>query len=152
MLKIIKEFLKENEWQYSQVDDRNIFIFGIGGKNGNFQCIIDIDENDKKFLFSSLCGANTPIEKRKDILELINIFNTNLYLGNFVMGTEDGEVRYKTNLEYKFITPNKGLVTQLIMVNIITMDTHLPGIMGAMYGGLTPTQAFNLIDEPKNSL
>ncbi len=41
-INIIKEFLKCQEWQFTQVEGKNLLLFGIGGKNGNFQCIADL--------------------------------------------------------------------------------------------------------------
>ena len=41
-INIIKEFLKNQEWQFTQVEGKNLLLFGIGGKNGNFQCIADL--------------------------------------------------------------------------------------------------------------
>ena len=62
---LVKEFFKENEWQFSEIDKKNVFFFGISGKNGNFQCIADVFEENNQFIFFSVCGVNAPLEKRK---------------------------------------------------------------------------------------
>ncbi|MCX6210884.1 MAG: YbjN domain-containing protein [Bacteroidetes bacterium] len=152
MLKIIKDYFREEGWEFTQLDDKNVFLFGIAGKNGNFQCIADIKEEEHKFLFFSICGANTPIEKRPQILELINQLNYSLFLGNFEMDFEDGEVRYKTSIYYDSITPNKDMLDQLIMTNIITMDEYLPALTGVMFGGLTTLEAISLVGKSEASL
>ncbi len=146
MLKLVKEYLKKQEWQFSELDEKNIFLFGIGGKNGNFQCIADVFEDEQKLVFFSICGANTPIEKRNEVLDLLNQLNYNFFLGHFEMDNEAGEIRYKTSILYKHITPTEELIDQILMTNIVTMDTYLPAIMGVMFGGQTPAQAIELID------
>lgn len=145
MLKTVKEYLKKNEWHFSQVKDKDVFLFGIAGVNGSFQCIADINEEEHKFLFFSVCGANSPLEKRETILGLLNRINYNLLIGNFEMDFEDGEIRYRTCISYEFITPSIDIVDELIMTNIITMDRCLPGIIGVI-GGLSQAQAIELID------
>ena len=52
-INIIRDFLKSQEWQFTQVEGKNVLLFGIGGKNGNFQCIADLLEDEKKFTFFS---------------------------------------------------------------------------------------------------
>ena len=147
MLKIIKEYLQENDWQFTQVKDKDIFLFGIAGKNGNFQCIADIVEDEHKFIFFSVYGANVPPEKRPQLLELINYLNVNFFVGNFEMDYQDGEIRYRTGVYLEFIIPNKNMIDQLIMTNIITMDKYLPALTGVMFGGLSTLQAIDLVDK-----
>ena len=147
MLNLIKEYLKKQDWQFSKLEDKNVLLFGIGGKNGNFQCVADVNEEEQKFIFFSICGANAPLEKRSEVLGLLNQLNYTLFLGHFDMDVEDGEIRYKTSILYKHITPNTDLIDQIIMTSIVAMDTYLPAIMGVMFGGLTPTQAIEAIDK-----
>lgn len=147
MLNLVKGYLKSKDWQFSELQDKKIVLFGISGENGNFQCIADVNEDEKKFIFYSVCGANAPIEKRSEVLDLLNRLNYNFFLGHFEMDSDDGEIRYKASLLYGFITPNDDIIEQIMMTSIITMDSNLPAIMGVMFGGLTPTQAIEAIEK-----
>ena len=148
MLDLIKQYFTKNEWQFTQASsDKSVLLFGINGLNGNFQCIADVVEDEKKFIFLSVCGANTPVDKRKEMLELINLINYDLFLGNFEIDLEDGEIRFRTSTFYEYIEPTIDFLNQLIMSNIITMDNSLPGIMGFMFGNLSPLEAIELINK-----
>ena len=147
MLDIVKKYFNQNEWQFTEVEDKSVLLFGINGKNGNFQCVADIIEEEKKFIFFSVCGANTPAEKRQEMLELINLMNYDLFFGNFEMDSEDGEVRFKTSIFYDYIEPSIELINQMVMTNIITMDKSLIGMMGLMFGNLTTSESFEIINK-----
>ncbi len=143
-INVVKDFLKSQEWQFTQVKRKNVFLFGISGKNGNFQCIADLIEEENKFIFFSVCGANTPANKRQEIFELLNILNYELFFGNFEMGIQDGEIRFRTSISLKNIQLNQQLVEELIMSNIISMDNSLPSIMGIMFGEISVEKALEL--------
>jgi hypothetical protein len=150
MLKIVKKYFEKKEWLFSQVKDNATFLFGIAGNNGNFQCIAATDEDKHTFGFLSVCGANTPVEKRGQMLELINRLNFSLFLGNFEMDFEDGEVRYRTGFFFESIEANEYVLDQLVMTNIAMMDKYLPALMGVMFGGLTALEALELAKKNKD--
>src|ERR1035438_8505289 len=137
LLDIVKTFLNTQKWQFSPIDDKGVLFFGINGKNGNFQCVADIREDEFNFGFFSICGVNTPKDKMTEMLNLINILNYGRFIGNFEMNYFNGEVRFRTSIFYKSITPNMDLVESLIMLNIIAMDSCHKAIMGVMFEGLT---------------
>ncbi len=122
-INIIKDFLKSQEWQFTQVKGKNVLLFGIGGKNGNFQCIADLIEEDKRFIFFSVCGTNTPSNKRPEMLELLNNLNYKLFFGNFEMDLEDGEIRFRTSISLNHIELNQNFIEELI-IDIFSFDNQ----------------------------
>ncbi len=143
---MVKDFLKSQDWQFTQIQDKNVIFFGISGKNGNFQCYANLRENKKKFIFFSICGANTPLEKRLSMLELLNSFNYKLFFGNFEMDLEDGEIRFKTSVSYSNLDLNQHFIKELIMTNINIMDKSLAAIMKLMFGDISVEEAMKLSD------
>ncbi|MGV8040386.1 MAG: hypothetical protein AB2L07_09995 [Thermoanaerobaculaceae bacterium] len=64
------------------------------------------------------------------------------------MDYSDGEVRFKTSLdvkenEDKFVP---GLIKRLVYINVLMTDKYMPGIMGVMYGVLSPTEAIAKVE------
>jgi hypothetical protein len=143
-INIIKDFLESQQWQFTQVKGKDVLLFGISGINGNFQCIADLSEEKKEFIFFSVCGANTPPDKRQMMLELLNILNYRLFFGNFEMDVEDGEVRFRASISFDNIELNQNFIEELIMTNIMTMDKSLPSIIGLMFGDLSIERALEL--------
>jgi hypothetical protein len=145
MLEIIKLFLKQREWTFSQVEGKDILIFGMSGPTGKTQCFVNVIESEHKFMFYSLCGISCPEDKRKEASELITRLNYGKFLGNFEMDFGDGEIRYKTSTYYIDVTPTIALVEYFIMINIASMGVALPGITGVAFGEMSALDAFDLI-------
>lgn len=131
---IVKNFFDRQEWQYSQISDKNILFLGISGENGKFQCVADLVEDEKQFMFFSILGSNVPSEKRVIVDTLLNELNYEIFLGNFEMNPENGEVRFKTTISYKNLSINESFIEELISTNIATMDSCLPKINKSIYG------------------
>lgn len=146
-INIIKDFLISQKWQFTQVEGKNVLLFGIAGKKGNFQCIADLIEEENRFIFFSVCGANTPTNKKEEMLELLNNLNYKLFFGNFEMDFQNGEIRFRTSVSFKNIVLNKEFVEELIMSNIIIMDKSLPSFMGLMFGEITVENALELSNQ-----
>ncbi len=143
----VKDFLKSQDWQFTQVEGKNILIFGIGGTNGSFQCIVDLMEADKRLDFYSVCAANTPANKSQAMLQLINGLNYRLFFGNFEMDLQEGEIRLRTSISFKHIELNEKFIEELVMSNIITMDKSLPAIVGLMYKDYSVDKALEIFNQ-----
>jgi len=146
MLELLKKYFDDQEWEYSQIKDTTIFLLGVSGENGNFRCIADVDEKDKKFSFFSVFGLNAPEKKKAQMAELLTRLNTNEFLGNFEMDFDDGEIRYKTSIWYESIKPNKKLIENMTMINIVTMDNAIPAITGLIFKNLSPLKGYELVN------
>ncbi len=140
-INIVEDFLNRRDWQFTQLNDKNVLLFGISGKNGTFQCIADLVENENLFVFFSVCGVNVPSEKKSDMTDLLNAINRGLFFGNFQMDRANGEVRYRTSVLYQNLNINESFIEELIMRNIVTMDRCLPSIMNLIYGNISVDEA-----------
>lgn len=144
-LSLITDFLNNQQWQFTQ--DENIFIFGISGENGKFQCILDYAEADKRFVFISVCGAYAPQDCIMSMLELLNEINSRLFFGTFDMNMDKGEIKFKTNLALNHILLSAGLVAEMIMTNVMTMDTYLPAIIGLIFEDISVYEALQRLEK-----
>lgn len=145
MFQQIINYLKEKDWVSSPIEDKTIVILGMSGKNGKFQCVIDVREQEHKIIFFSIFSSNIPENKRVGMAELLTRLNYEKFFGNFDMDFETGQVRYKTSFFYGNSLVNDDMIDNLIMTNIITMDLSLDGLMQYIYGGLTPQEAYSVI-------
>lgn len=141
---IIKDFLRSQEWQFTEVEDKNILLFGIGGKNGNFKCIVDLIADEKRLIFFSVPENNTPEDKKQDMLLLLNNLNCRLFFGSFEMDLQDGKVKFKTSISFNHFELNQNFVEELILSNIVTVDKCLPSIIGLMLGKMSVEKALEL--------
>ena len=147
MFNKIIDFLKSQDWLYTIIEDQTIAILGISGKNGKFQCIADIRENEKRFVFYSICNANVPKEKQTLMSEFLTMVNQGIFLGNFEMNFDIGEIRYKTSFFYDNLELSNSVIKNMIITNIAMMDNSLTAIMQLIYSDISAIQATDLIEK-----
>jgi hypothetical protein len=63
MLDSIKEFLKQQEWQFSQLGEDTLLL-GVSGRNGIYQCIIQVDSEKNRTLVYSVAGTSVPTSRQ----------------------------------------------------------------------------------------
>jgi hypothetical protein len=69
-----------------------------------------------------------------------------LRIGNFEMDYNDGEIRYKSSIDFEAAELNPALVKNAIYPAVHTMDFYLPGLLSVMYGHQEPAEAIDAIE------
>lgn len=140
------EFLQEDEWHPTQLEGKYIYRMVFAGRNGRTICYAQIRDDYEQFMFYVMCPIKVPEAMRPAIAEFITRANYGLRIGNFEMDHSDGEVRYKSSLDFKGTLLNSPLIENTIYAAVQTMDRYLPGIMRVVYGGLDPEAAIEEIE------
>ena len=68
--------------------------------------------------------------------------------GNFELDLTDGEVRYKSSLDFEGQPLTSRLVHNAIYPAVTTMDRYFPSLMKVAYGGATAAEAVREIEQP----
>jgi hypothetical protein len=144
----VTKFFKEAGWPYSQMGERTALNVTFQGKNGSWNCLAQVDEERYIFLFYSYCPVKAPEDKRPILADFLTRANYGLYVGNFEMDFNDGEVRYKTSVDVEGDWLSQPLIKQMVYTNFMIMDKYLPGIMSVIYGGASPTEAIAQVEGP----
>lgn len=149
----IANFFKEDEWEFSQLEGQPILQMGFTGDNGNWMCYAQAVENEEaaQFLFYSICPVKVPENKRITVAQFLTRANYGIVIGNFELDLDDGEIRYKTSIDVKDDRLSEALCKQLVYTNLAMMDRYLPGIMGTIYGGMSPEGAIAHIENQLES-
>ena len=79
--------------------------------------------------------------------EFIARANYGLRIGNFEMDFSDGELRYKSSLDFEQENLSFILIAKAIYPAVQTMDYYLPGIMSVIYGKKSALEAIAEIEE-----
>jgi hypothetical protein len=133
MLDSVKQFLKAQDWQFSQLGDDTLLL-GVSGRNGIYQCIIQIDTEKSRALVYSVAGTSVHTSRQAEMTILLNRLNIDRFMGNFELYPETGEVRFRTSLYYGTLTPDNDVLEKLILVNLGEMDTAYPAIQRVVTG------------------
>ena len=125
---IVKDFLREDNWNYLQLNDGITLQLTGQGNNGQITCYARSYDQQKQFIFYSLYPEEIPKEKRSAIAELITRINYGMIIGNLEMDFNDGELRYKTSIDVESDRLSPALVKRVVYANVLTMDQYLPAI------------------------
>lgn len=139
-------FLEEDGWYPQQIEDRTIYRMGFEGKNGRYSCFAQIRLDLEQFLFYAMAPTKVPEAARAAVAEFLTRANYGLRIGNFEMDYADGEVRYKSSLDFENALLTPALIRNTIYPAVQTLDRYMPGLMTVIYGGQTPAEAVQAIE------
>lgn len=124
MFERFKGYLKAVELSYSVVENETIIAFGYISK-GNYQCIIDINDEAKIVIIYTILGSLVELEKRNRIAQLLTRINFGIQIGNFEMDYGDGQIRYKTSIDYDGVKEfDDSFLENLILSNLVKTDEY----------------------------
>ena len=142
----LSEFLQEDGWHPQQMDDKTIFRVYFSGEHGDVRCYAQIRVDLEQFLFYVIAPIKAPEPVLPAVVEFVTRANFGLRIGCFEIDHEDGEVRYKSSLDFENETLTPGLIRNAVYPAVHTMDFYLPGLLAVMYGNKTPVEAIKAIE------
>lgn len=98
-LDTVIQFFAAEEWPYIQLQEEATLRLSFRGNHGQWTCYARVRDEQKQFVFYSLCPVEAAEHQRLAIAELITRINYGIVSGNFEMDFNDGEIRYKTNID-----------------------------------------------------
>jgi hypothetical protein len=81
------------------------------------------------------------------VAEFITRANYGLRIGNFELDFDDGEVRYKSSLDFEGLALTPELIRNTIYPAVQTIDRYLPGLMSVFYASKSPAEAIAEVEE-----
>lgn len=149
LYKIATAFFESDEWFPEQVGDETTLRMGFQGQSGRWLCVAHILEEQKQIMFYSILDVLVPEDKIYKVAEYVSRANFGLYIGNFELDWDDGEIRFKTAIDVDgiedLVTPS--LVQQLAYTNVTTVDRYLPGLVSVIFSESTPEEAIAMAEE-----
>ena len=142
----LEEFLIQDEWHPQRLDDKFIYRVGFSGANGQLACFAQVRVDLEQFLFFAMVPVKASVEKRLAVTEFITRANYGLRIGNFEMDFRDGEIRYKSSLDFEGQELTHQWIKNAIYPAVRTCDKYLPGLMQIIYSDVSPQEAIAAIE------
>lgn len=147
----LQEFLEADGWHPRRIEGKFSFTMGYTGQNGDLRCFITIVPDVEELLFYAVAPIRVPEAVRPSVAEFITRANYGMRIGNFELDFADGEVRYKSSLNFLGEELTPGYVRNAIYPAVRTMDRYLLGLLRVSFGGVTPFEAIEEIERPSES-
>ncbi len=137
MFQNILFYFDNQGWKYQVPEPTKTFaLLGVVTPKGQYPCMAEIQEDLYRFVFFSICPVPVPTSKRKAMAELITRINHHLFLGNFELDFEDGEVRFKTSIVYESVELTVTMIDHIIKSNLMAMNKNIEMIASFALGRL----------------
>ena len=143
---VMETFFKTDDWPATKLENQPAMSMNFQGQNGRWSCYARVEEEKQIILFYSYCPVKAPEDKRPILADFLTRANYGLYIGNFEMDYNDGEVRFKTSLDVEGDELSDALMKRIVYDNVGVMDKYLPGVMSVIYGGASPTEAIAKVE------
>lgn len=145
----IKQFFSEDEWFFIDIEDQDMLRLRMNhwGENGRFSCQAEFNEKHQIFYFYSYFPINVPEDKQAKMAEFLTRVNYGIRIGNFEMDYENGEVRFRTSLDFEDQVLNYALISNHVYPNVWMMDRYLPGLFAVVYSEKDPEEILKTIEE-----
>lgn len=142
----LSSYLADDEWFPRRIEGKYAFSMSYTGKNGDLRCYAIVRVDLEEFLFYAVAPIKVPDEVRRAVSEFLTLANYGLRIGNFELDYSDGEVRYKSSLDFEGHALSADLIRNAIYPAVHTMDRYLPGLLRVSFGGATPHEAIEEVE------
>ncbi|MEN9935191.1 MAG: hypothetical protein RLZZ387_1770 [Chloroflexota bacterium] len=139
-------FLNDDGWFPQPVEDSHCYRMSYNGESGELRCYALVRVDLEQFIFYAVAGVKVPADRRPEVAEFITRANYGLRIGNFELSFEDGEVRYKSSIDFEDETLTNSLIRNVIYPAVRIMDEYLPGLLRVAFGGLSADDAISEIE------
>lgn len=139
----VKEYLDSQNWKYKHDEDKHRFIFGMKLECENVDgCMLAVTARDEEDLScKALYEFNVPESSRPAVTEFITRANYGLFLGDFQMDLNDGEILYQTYAVFYDHRAMQQEVRRVIQVAIHMAERYGQGFYDIIHYGVDPAEA-----------
>ncbi|MCC6453983.1 MAG: YbjN domain-containing protein [Caldilineaceae bacterium] len=141
------KFMENDGWHPQAVEDNLVYRAYFVGHNGEVTCFAQIRADLEQFIFYVVMPVRAPAQMRLAVAEYLTRANYGLRIGNFEMDFDDGEVRYKSSVDFEGVELTPGLIRNVMYPAVQTMDRYLPGVLSVVFGGKSAEEAIIAIEE-----
>ena len=145
---VVAKFLDEDGWFPAPIDGTTAFRSGFNGDSGKFRVITHVNVELEQLYIYVMAEVNVPEETRSAVSEFVTRANYGMRIGNFELDLNDGEVRYKSSLDFEGHELPNRLISNAIYPAVTTMDRYFPSLMRVAFGGATALEAVAEIEQP----
>lgn len=153
MFSNLTNYLNSNDIQYAAVKKQTAVAFSMKAENGIFQCFAEVKEELNIFIFYSTFGFVIPENRRVFFCELLTRINCGLVMGNFELDMNEGELRYKTSIDYEGGDLIDKFIENIISSNLSVIDSYCDVILHSINSELSAKdllQKYEETDEPQS--
>ena len=142
----VKAYYESQGWRFEVKEDRDRIEMLITLRDFN-ACRVITRVYDKRFSTYCIFPVRVPEAARSRAGEYLHRANYGLNIGNFEFDYNDGEVRYKANIQCGEAIPAMDIIERLVDVGMDMVIRYGDGLMKVIYGKADPKKTIREIEE-----
>lgn len=144
LVKLVKKFLVDDDWNFSFDDNTGMFDFGlrIKSKIQKINYIVDVHEDE--IVVCGMCPVgvdHTDSNMMAQMAEFLCRANYGLKNGCFELDFRDGEIRYRSFIDCENVTPSTEVIKNSIYCIAVMYKRYAPGIVDIIFSGCSAMEA-----------
>jgi hypothetical protein len=147
----VETFLHDDNWYPDAIEGLTAFASRYIGDNGEYRVIVHVNVELAQVYVYVVSPETVPEERRSAVAEFLTRANYGLRIGNFELDFRDGEVRYKSSLDFEGADLNSALLRNLMYPAVQTVDRYQAGLQSVGSGDATPEAAVAEIEGRRRS-
>jgi hypothetical protein len=144
--RVLVAFLEEDGWKPTVKEETLTCHVAYQSSRATYQVQAFIDGETDHAVFRAQAPAPVPERMRHAAAEFLTRANFGLHIGNFEMDYRDGEVRFKTSLDFEDVGLTPKVVHNHLYAAVEALDRYVMGLMSVASGAKTPLQAIRDIE------
>lgn len=145
---LVGTYLDDDGWYPEAIEGTTAYRCGFSGTNAKFRVVAHINVELEQLYIYLIAEAFVAEDRRHAVAEFITRANYGMRIGNFEMDFNDGEIRYKSSLDFEGAPLTTGLIHNALYPAASTIDRYYPGIMRVAFGDTPPAEAVEAIENP----
>lgn len=144
----LETFLAADGWYPQPIEGTTAYRSGFNGDSGKFRVISHVNVELEQLYIYVLAEVNVPEDTRLAVAEFMTRANYGMRIGNFELDFGDGEVRYKSSIDFEGQELTDTLIHNAIYPAVSTMDRYFPSMLKVAFGGASPADAVDEVEHP----
>ena len=147
MIESIKDLFSENEWKYSFHEKDKVFVSGVNMGNviGNVRMLVFMEET--AYTVYMILNSKAEEKNYSAVSEFLHRANYGLKDGNFEIDYSDGEIRYKTFVNFANTSMSKDVVEESMFIGAVMIEKYGKGLLKVMLGQGIPEKCIEECEE-----
>ncbi|MDB9315300.1 YbjN domain-containing protein [Spirulina sp. CS-785/01] len=145
----LQSILNQQGLQFYDIGN-NILRIHVNGQAATWSTLVKCIDEYQQLMVYSICPNKAPEPKLSNLQEFLTRANFGLKFGNFELDLEDGEIRFKTSVQFAGEIDPAPMIEECLSLNVVSFDRYLPGILQVMFTDTTPQDAIALIESPQS--
>lgn len=147
VIKLIHEFFSQSDLKYRYIEEEKAFLsrINMNGVLGYLRIRISVREGS--YTVYAILNSTPESEFYGKVAEYLHRANYGLYNGNFEFDYRDGEVRYKTFVNFDEIQLSMDVIAESIIIPLLMFEQYGKNLLRIMMGDGNPEELIKNAEE-----